>query len=387
MFQYQIWKKSLDAQYIIEAIVVLTLAVLMLAFSHLMYSYQIDVENQYNVIVTLENQIPAATSSEISSAYNKIKNISDNYLTYLYGLQWLSLLTILYFIKDIQELVYANIRHVQIKTFNKEILMNIACSTTVIYWIIKNSTDFTKNLSNVRSELRAYTMISRMQQDSTFNIKIVLAVLITIQFIRLVFALEVNRTFGPMIKILGSMIVDILIFLLMYVSIFFIFIGSSALLFQELPEFKNVGEASKTLFASSLGGFNYSIFDDMQDLSPTVGYVFLTIFLIFTMIMLMNFLIAILSNTYTVFNDVKNALYLRKVLYLRQRYNYDRYYSAMIYATPPLNLISFFMMPFIIYCKSRKFNRVLLIIQYILIGAFSVLLFFLGSLVMAPFAY
>ena len=114
---------------------------------------------------------------------------------------------------------------------------------------------------------------------------------------------------------------------------------------------------------------------------------FIIAFLIFTMIMLLNFLIAILLNIYSVLNDVKNGLYLRKVLYLRQRYNYDRYYSAILYATPPLNLVAFFLMPVVIYCKSRKLNRILLICQYSLIGLFSIVLFFIVSLIMMPFAY
>ena len=52
-------------------------------------------------------------------------------------------------------------------------------------------------------------MIKRMEDDEAFNVDVVLAILIGIQFTRLVFALEVNRTFGPMVKILESMIVDI----------------------------------------------------------------------------------------------------------------------------------------------------------------------------------
>jgi len=76
--------------------------------------------------------------------------------------------------------------------------------------------------------------------------------------------------------------------------------------------------------------------------------------------MLLNFLIAILSTTYSSLNMVKNGLYMRKVIQYRQRYNYDRYYSSIVYAPPPLNLISMFFLPFLALRKS-KYNEILLI--------------------------
>ena len=46
---------------------------------------------------------------------------------------------------------------------------------------------------------------------------------------------------------------------MLYISMFFIFVGISTLLFYELEEYKDVKEASKTLFRSSLGDFEYTI--------------------------------------------------------------------------------------------------------------------------------
>lgn len=377
MFQYQIWKKSLDVQYIVEAFVVLLLAIFLLTYAHSMTDTGKDVKAQQEIV----DQDPS------SENYSKLGSLSDDYLRYMNASLGISVLMFSYLIKDIQELVYANIRGVYVRTFTGQLLMNIACTITVLFWLIKHFGDFTKDLDQVRQEEKASTLIRRMEDDEAFNVDLILALLIGIQFTRLVFALEVNRTFGPMVKILGSMIVDIISFLILYICIFFIFVGISTLLFYELDEYEDVKEASKTLFGSSLGNFEYTVYDPLNNISPDVGYIFITVFLIFTMIMLLNFLIAILSNTYSVLNDVKNGLYLRKVLYLRQRYNYDRYYSAIIYATPPLNLVAFILMPVIIYCKSRKLNRILLICQYILIGLFSIVLFFVASVIMMPFAY
>jgi Polycystin cation channel len=187
-----------------------------------------------------------------------------------------------------------------------------------------------------------------MNEDTSFDILVILAILISIQFARLLFSLQVNRNIGPMVKILGSMFIDVSIFLVLFVTIFLIFLAIGQLLFEELAEFTSPTDAAITLFSASLGNFDYSIFNVFATSKMYAGYVYLTIYLLYTSIMLLNFLIAILSNTYARNNFVKNGLYLRNVLHLRQRYDYDRLYSSITYSAPPLNIITFILTPLII---------------------------------------
>ena len=78
--------------------------------------------------------------------------------------------------------------------------------------------------------------------------------------------------------------------------------------------------------------------------------------------MLLNFLIAILSTTYSMLNDVKNGLYMRKVIQYRQRYNYDSSYSAIVFAPVPLNIIMIPFLPILFLTKNEnKVNEVLMI--------------------------
>lgn len=69
--------------------------------------------------------------------------------------------------------------------------------------------------------------------------------------------------------------------------------------------------------------------------------------------MLLNFLIAILSTTYSELNDVKNGLYMRKVIQFRQKYAYDRKYSSLVYSPVPLNMITFLFTPILMMGKVR----------------------------------
>ena len=59
-----------------------------------------------------------------------------------------------YFIKDIQELVYANIRGVLVKTFTDQLLMNLSCTIAVLFWLIKRFGKFAKDLDQVRKSHR-----------------------------------------------------------------------------------------------------------------------------------------------------------------------------------------------------------------------------------------
>lgn len=275
--------------------------------------------------------------------------------------------------------------HIQI--FDYKFIINLANSGVVSYWFLKNYSYYERDFSGVRDELKAATIIERMEDDSSFDIQVILAILASIQFVRLLISLEVSRTFGPMIKILGTMFMDVVVFLLLFVTIFLIFLAIGQLLFEQLNEFTSPVDTAKTLYTILFGGFSYTIFNTLDNDLRIAGYVYLTVFIFFAAIVLLNFLIAILSNTYAMLNDINNGLYLRKVLQLRQIYDYDRQYSSVLFATPPLNFLSLIVFPLTIYMKSRKFNRIILIIQYVPICVLSVILFSLISLLLSPVSY
>ena len=377
--------KSLDVQYLVDTAIVLVIAVTMLYFANIFTNVDTYITNELAIIQDLESQ-PSTPEiiDKLKTEYITMLEYSNSYIYNLKCLLGLCILTYTYFIKDIQELIYWNLRKVYVQVFTYQLLMNFWNSCIVSYWLIKYATIYSVDLNNVRIELQGATVQSRMINDPAFDILVVLAILISVQFARLLFSLQVNRNIGPMVKILGSMFIDVSIFLVLFVTIFLIFLAIGQLLFEELNEFTSPTDAAITLFSASLGNFDYSIFNSFSTLKMYSGYIYLTLYLLYTSIMLLNFLIAILSNTYARNNNVKNGLYLRNVLHLRQRYDYDRFYSSIIYSAPPLNVITFILTPLIIFMKSRRFNRIIMITQYIPIGIFSVLLFTFLSLFISP---
>mmetsp|Transcript_23462 Transcript_23462/g.26892 ORF Transcript_23462/g.26892 Transcript_23462/m.26892 type:complete len:116 (-) Transcript_23462:827-1174(-) len=100
-------------------------------------------------------------------------------------------------------------------------------------------------------------------------------------------------------------------------------------------------------------------------LSSEYGYYFLIVFLIVSNIVLLNFIIAILSNTYAQLKDVNKALYLNEVVKVRNIFEYDKYYMSIVALFIPLNYLFLPVVPFVIFLKSKTLNKILLHIAYL----------------------
>ena len=114
-----------------------------------------------------------------------------------------------------------------------------------------------------------------------------------------------------------------------------------------------------TVVDASLGNFGFnlvkveedeeisgdSITDGKQSVSNTTEFQTNLYFswvicavLIFNMIMI-NLIVAILANTYNIFDQRSAGLYLSKILMSRDEMNYDVNFGAFLIALPPLNLV------------------------------------------------
>ena len=142
------------------------------------------------------------------------------------------------------------------------------------------------------------------------------------------------------------------------------------------------------LFSASLGNFDFSLFtQDETYLSKQYGWIYLILFLVFTNIILINFLIAILSNKYTEMETKKKILYNRKILEIKQIQAEDKYYSCLIASFVPLNIFILPFVPFVFFCKSEKFNKILLYICYFPMALIGIIAFTAASVILLPFAY
>lgn len=135
------------------------------------------------------------------------------------------------------------------------------------------------------------------------------------------------------------------------------------------------------MYASALGGFDFAIYEKSSLTSPTAGRLFLASYLIVAAILMLNFLIAILSDTYANNTKYTSALRMKEIIKLRVIYESHKHYECLVRAPLLINFYMVVMAPLVVIFKSKKLNKVMLHVEYLII-AFVYLLFLLINLVL-----
>ena len=138
-------------------------------------------------------------------------------------------------------------------------------------------------------------------------------------------------------------------------------------LFYDVTELSTLSSSFKTMFQSSLGGFDYNLFNSAVNTSPLAGRIFLSIYLLVSSILLLNFLIAILNDTYAEYINNGKGLQAKEIIKLRAIYEHHDYYQCLVKAPNLINFYMLFLAPLVIFLKSSKLNRVILHIEYSII--------------------
>lgn len=215
-----------------------------------------------------------------------------------------------------------------------------------------------------------------------------LGLYMAIQWARILFLFKVNYVLGPMVNILYKMFKTIVKFLFIYGMFLLIYASSGRLLFITLKEFSSNTGAIVTLFSASLANFDLKIFEDSNSqVAPRYGYMFMISYLIISNVILLNFIIAILSSIYDEVKDKSKFINLTEIIKVRNVFGYNEYYSSMISSFIPFNILLLPFMPFVIACKSKRLNKVLLHICYIPVMIIGTITFLTLSLLLLPFSY
>ena len=389
MFHFVVWKKSLDVRYIFNATVAFIIAIILQIYSVLMIQSADKADAIQSNINTLESLTTRTRTqqNQLAAYEDQLNDETNVYYRYINVLLIFNTLNIAYLFQNFQEKFYANLRGIFVPLLNFQFTINLVSTVSIIYFLLKYYLQYSWNIQEKQEQLQVKTMIDRIESDRYMNINLLIALLTGLQFARIIFALQISRIFGPMIRIIFKMLLDLTTFMFLYMLIFIIFTCAGQLMFSELSEYTNFTQAAINTFSQGLGDFDYGIFDKATDTRKEFGYLFLTVWLIVSLIMLLNFLIAILSTTYSFLIEHQNALYLKEVILLRQRYEYNKCYSNMVSAFTPFNIVAIVVNCFTTSFKSVKFNHVVLIVQYSFVGFFSCIFHFLINVLISPFAY
>ena len=397
IFRFEVWKKSMDVIYIVDGIIIITLAIYFQYVFFGMIDDSFAFQDAYAQFLSVSTQLQDTTlsSSLLSRLYaqftivesdliSKCEIMQATYDTFLNQSQIL----VMYFVKNLLQILFLILRRKRIQIFTAESVINFIWSFVWIYliWIWKF---YIQSLIGPYPKYRwAYSSLKAF--DNPY-LKVVfwVGIIIGSQWWRVFFIFKASRVFGPLIEILLHMLKELLKFLAIYGLIFMVFLSAGAWMYFNYSEFKSENWRGVIyLFAASLGSFDFSLFGHNETfINKEYGWVYLMLFLVLTNIVLINFLIAILSNKYTEMETKKKHLYNQSILMLKQVQTDDKYYSWLVASFVPLNVLMIPFVPFIIFWKSEKLNRILMYACYAPMIIFGVVLFVAANLALLPFAY
>ena len=162
-------------------------------------------------------------------------------------------------------------------------------------------------------------IIQNFEENVNFKFQYLFSIQITCLISRIALIIQYNATIGPLLKIVQKMASDFLNFLIIYVVllIMFVCIGNLNFLFY-CEDLSTPFDSFITMVDGSMGNYDFGIFEGIDDeLIRNTGKVYLLISIVIFTILILNLIIAILSNTYNIFDPKSNGLYLSKILATR----------------------------------------------------------------------
>jgi len=142
-----------------------------------------------------------------------------------------------------------------------------------------------------------------------------------------------------------------------------------------------------TLIQGGWGTYNYQ---DMQysQYSSIVGYAFIIVFAVLIVIIINNFLVAILANTYSQYTYSHKTMMLKETLEIWAVTEGDGKWSALVSGMPPLHVLNYFT-AFIIFCPRNPEigNYITLHLYYLPILIVVAALYIVYTALMIPICY
>jgi len=115
------------------------------------------------------------------------------------------------------------------------------------------------------------------------------------------FFLTVSNTMiaGPTLRILGAMVTQLAQFVLIWLGVVLFFSTLGQIWFGQLKQFRTISGSFETLLYSVFGAFDKTWFDALGD-RRVYGIYFLMVYLVTNVLLLTNYVVAIMTDKYAV---------------------------------------------------------------------------------------
>ena len=370
-FGYVAFYDSIRLLYVIETIGLVLILALFLSYFVLCIIKSKDMIDAYASISTLSSQTQTASViSQINSYYSILYSSGELWLSYFEAQISLAIIAICYFLHDLMILLSYFLRRISLKTLSSNftllLLIDAVHSGFAIYLFIKLVFYYNIDRTLSRYEEKYYAMFLEVKTSSLQPMHWFCYILTYLIFRNLYQQIYFGE-FGTLVQIIIKMAAKVIKFLTVYFIIVLMFSWVGYGLFYDIEDYSTLPKSFNTMFKSSLGGFDYTLYDNSTNTSSTAGRIYLSIYLLTSTILLLNFLIAILNDTYTQYINHGKALQSREIIKLRAIYERNDYYQWLVKAPNLMNFALIFLFPFVIIFKSKRLNKVILHIEYILV--------------------
>ena len=207
---------------------------------------------------------------------------------------------------------------------------------------------------------------------------------------RFLLMLQLTKSFGPMLRIVIVMVSDVLKFLAIWIVILVCLASVSNLLFGDITGYAKFFQTLQLMFGTGLGNYDLGAFENSQ-FDKLVGEIFIVIAVLINSVVLLNFIIAILADTYSKLSVQSLGIYYDGIIARIPLYEDDMRYGGLIVAAPPLNLLAVVMIPFYLFIKDdrrlRQVNDAYTKFSFLPLALFLTLIFMVLNLVSLPFAF
>jgi hypothetical protein len=203
------------------------------------------------------------------------------------------------------------------------------------------------------------------------------SLMIIIIWLRLMSVLITTKKLGPFLRMIYLMAKEVMNFFIIYGCLWLCCAAVFTSLFNETSvKFENFSISLRSLFAASLANFDLEAFDENKEL----GAILLGVYLLMANVMLLNLLIALLSNVYAELDKKVDAEHRAVVISYYNRMFWSTSYGIIIFLPPPFTYLNLILCPIVLMSKNPvKLNTLFCKSFYLLYTIPQFVIFLIGS--------
>ena len=388
LYGFSLYKDSVFLQAFLESWGVIIMWICISVILILETQSRQNLTNTYSNITALKSQAQTSSVlSQIDTEYYNLNNYGENWFVRFRALVIINSMLICLFIQDCLHYLSIIIRRISIKALSYNlaaaIIIDFIHTVGAIYLIIQYWTYYNINRTLTRAEEKYYKMFLSTETGEVQPKNIFVYLIIVIVY-RMLYQLVYFKAFGPIVQIIIKMITKCFVFLILSLMFLFAFTLMGFILFYDINEFSSIFYSFNTMYQSIFGGFDFTIYTKSNVTKEYYGRIFMCLFLLGFAVLVMNFLIAILSEVYSYNAKIANALHKKEIVKLRALYEPHKHYYCLVKAPIFINFYMILVAPFVIIWKSEKLNKVVILFQYLIVFVFIQIGIFINLIVILP---